>query len=382
MTSLRIRRMQMSIAELLHLNRQLLLDPEYQREGQIWTRERQQLLIDSVLNGLDVPPLYLHQLSPPQFIDDRAVAYAVVDGRQRLEAFVGFADGLFPLASDFRLLEEDAALEGQFDLGPEAPALPSRFAGYLCADLKQEGASLYYRFMEYAVPVTVIETEDQAHIEELFFRLNEGVPLTPAEKRTRGELLRELVLPLVSDQNIFQAARFRGRRRSNEDLLLRLLFMVSNGSSLDRVNDLKKKAIDDFAASFRPRFGEQWTVTQRGEARDRLSALVGRVAPVAATINDTFDEKDVLLSSVTSYIVHFLVFMKLGDDGAELPSRQVFADFAAALASLKGQPEESLSEDQVDALEYTQPIQGSTTGSYYQRRAEILYRYVMGNLVI
>lgn len=382
MTIVGIRRIEMPIGELLRLSRQLMLDPEYQREGSIWTLERQQLLIDSVLNGLDIPPIYLHQLRPPQFVDDRSVVYAVVDGRQRMEAFVGFADGAFALASDFRLLEEHLATEGQFDLGDPAPPMVGRFAGYSYARLKQEGSSLAFRFLEYSVPVTVIETEDQAHIEELFFRLNEGVPLTPAEKRTRGALLRELVWPLVTDHNIFAAAKFRSRRRSSEDLLLRLLFMVDNGSDLGHVSDLKKKPIDDFAASFRPKFGEQWTAAEVAAARARLVALVDDVAPVAAAINETFEANDPLLPSVTTYVVHFLVFRQLLQDGAELPARARFEKFADSLIKLKGRPEETLSDDQLDGLEYTQPIQGSTTGSYFQRRAEILYRYIGGNLVL
>lgn len=35
-------------------------DPNYQRRGDIWTVEKRQLLIDSILNDYDLPKLYFH----------------------------------------------------------------------------------------------------------------------------------------------------------------------------------------------------------------------------------------------------------------------------------------------------------------------------------
>ena len=36
------------------------LSPEYQRNQGVWNDEKKALLIDSVLNGFDIPKLYLH----------------------------------------------------------------------------------------------------------------------------------------------------------------------------------------------------------------------------------------------------------------------------------------------------------------------------------
>jgi uncharacterized protein with ParB-like and HNH nuclease domain len=33
------------------------LDPDYQRAGQVWTKEKKQLLIDSILNDYDIPKI-------------------------------------------------------------------------------------------------------------------------------------------------------------------------------------------------------------------------------------------------------------------------------------------------------------------------------------
>jgi Protein of unknown function DUF262 len=178
----------MPVHELLRSEQTLQLDPGYQREGGIWTRDRQQLFIDSILNGFDVPPMYLHRLRPPEFREGRAATYAVVDGRQRLEALVGFAADRFNLAADFRLLED--VEDSQPSLSEELAPGPDRHSSRTLSELRAESPSLYYRFMDYELPVTIIDTSDPDLIEELFFRLNEGVPLTPAEKRSRGALLR------------------------------------------------------------------------------------------------------------------------------------------------------------------------------------------------
>ena len=39
----------------------LELDPAYQRLSDIWTLEKKQLLIDSIINGYDIPKFYFHR---------------------------------------------------------------------------------------------------------------------------------------------------------------------------------------------------------------------------------------------------------------------------------------------------------------------------------
>jgi hypothetical protein len=71
----------------------LNLTPDYQREA-VWTTPQKQLLIDSLLNGIDIPKLYFHQRKqiPPEF--------DVVDGQQRIRAVTEFLEGGFKMAKD------------------------------------------------------------------------------------------------------------------------------------------------------------------------------------------------------------------------------------------------------------------------------------------
>ena len=56
--------------------------PPYQRQGAIWSTEKRQLFVDSILNNFDVPKIYLHDLRG----HDPVVKFAVIDGKQRLDA--------------------------------------------------------------------------------------------------------------------------------------------------------------------------------------------------------------------------------------------------------------------------------------------------------
>ena len=62
----------------------IYLDPPYQRQGDIWTKEKKQLLIDSILNDYDIPKIYFHEYDREN-VQRTGLQYAVIDGRQRLE---------------------------------------------------------------------------------------------------------------------------------------------------------------------------------------------------------------------------------------------------------------------------------------------------------
>ena len=47
--------------------------------------DKRQLLIDSILNGYDVPKLDFHEFFPARLVDGKKFKYAIVDGKQRLE---------------------------------------------------------------------------------------------------------------------------------------------------------------------------------------------------------------------------------------------------------------------------------------------------------
>lgn len=136
--------------------------PPYQRESGVWSEEKQQLFLDSLFNGYDIPKLYLHDLrgKDPRF------KFAVIDGKQRLHAIWKFLDNETSLAADFTMSDPE---------GRVPPPAGSKY-GTLSADWRET-------FKAKPLDVVLVQNADEDDIEELFSRLNNGEPLTAAEKR-------------------------------------------------------------------------------------------------------------------------------------------------------------------------------------------------------
>src|SRR5882672_4433010 len=83
------------------------LEPVYQRKGHIWSDIQKQYLIDSILNGFDVPKIYVADFTfLNSNLNQSKKKYAVIDGKQRLLAIYGFFDGQLTLARDFEYLDD------------------------------------------------------------------------------------------------------------------------------------------------------------------------------------------------------------------------------------------------------------------------------------
>lgn len=81
----------------------LRLDATYQR-GSVWDEQRRRNLIRSVLEGIPIGAIYLN------FRKGHPHQAWVVDGKQRIEALVGFENGEFAIAAEWvsgELLAED-----------------------------------------------------------------------------------------------------------------------------------------------------------------------------------------------------------------------------------------------------------------------------------
>jgi hypothetical protein len=145
------------------------IDPPYQRPADAWDLERQQRFIDSLLNGFDVPKFYLHDVRGGE---RPTIAYTVVDGKQRLTAMWSYLEDGFGLASDFVSTSAPPGLE----TGPR-PIAGMRFSE-LPAQWRTALSGTY-------LSVVLIQDATLDEIEELFARLNSGVPLAADHLRGR-----------------------------------------------------------------------------------------------------------------------------------------------------------------------------------------------------
>jgi len=274
-------------------------DPPYQRASSVWPLAKQQLFIDSLLNGFDVPKLYLHDLRGTH----PTRVYAVVDGKQRLNTIWRFMSDEFPLADDFRLEPDNAP---DLPAGTVPPASGARFS------------ELDPRWQEVLrkthLAVVLIRNATEEDIEELFARLNMGTPLNRAEKRNaRGgdmaALVREVArAPFFADRLAAPDARYR-----HLDLAARFLVIASAdpwGGEL--TPDITPRALDAFV-----------------EANRRLSAkarrsLRQRVAADLDLMGQVFVTDDPLLGRPSDAFLYFLLV------------RAVAAKDPTALSKLRG----------------------------------------------
>ena len=174
-------------------------------------------------------------------LNARGLQYAVIDGKQRLEAVFGFFDGTVRLADDFTLYDD--------------PTL--RLAGLGYRDLRGAYPKLASRFDNFNLSVMSVITDEEAKINQLFVRLNTSRPLAGAEIRNAmGGVVPQLIRRIASHPFFTELVRFRidrgqDRQVANKLLLIEFLgfFVDTKRTQLDRLVQEGSRAeadTDDF----------------------------------------------------------------------------------------------------------------------------------------
>ena len=98
-----------------HDNQQLIMRPPFQRNP-VWTESQQSFLIDTIMRGYPIPELYMQET-----VDESgSERYVVVDGQQRVRAFLLFIEGKLALNRDKSPQWADMRFD---DLGPDQKRL-------------------------------------------------------------------------------------------------------------------------------------------------------------------------------------------------------------------------------------------------------------------
>lgn len=212
---------------------ELDLEPIYQRKGHIWSSRQKQDLIDTILNGFDIPKLYFADftlLDSP--LNTKRRKYAVIDGKQRLTSIFGFFEGDFNLAKTFVYFEEPSLSLG----------------GLSYTDLESTYPKIARRFSNHSLAIMSVVTDDEARISELFLRLNASKPLTGAEIRNAmlGEV-PELIRRLV-EHDFWSKTRFNKQRGQDKNTAAKLLLLEHTGSFVDTKKSQLDKLVDEARA--------------------------------------------------------------------------------------------------------------------------------------
>ncbi|MBT2768453.1 DUF262 domain-containing protein, partial [Stenotrophomonas sp. ISL-67] len=80
----------------LSRNDRLDLEPPYQRRS-VWTRKDKQFFIDTILRNYPSPAVFLHK----SISETGSATYHVVDGKQRIQTILEFANDKLRAAKDF-----------------------------------------------------------------------------------------------------------------------------------------------------------------------------------------------------------------------------------------------------------------------------------------
>jgi hypothetical protein len=210
--------------------------PEYQRNSEVWTLEKKQLLIDSILNEYDVPKLYFHLLPPQKAYPNSKYLYAIIDGRQRIETIWAFIDNKFALADDFKYIKDEKL----------------NLANLTYADLAQKYPKVKVIFDGFSIPIILVDTDDIDLIEDMFSRLNEAVPLNAAEKRNAmGGAMVKVIRDVSSHPFFKEKVQFKNKRYQHLEVAAHLLYLEDCLLRHQRFYDTKKPYLDGMVTVYK-----------------------------------------------------------------------------------------------------------------------------------
>ncbi len=330
----------------------IVKDPPYQRNGDIWSLEKKQLLIDSIINRYDIPKLYLHKYAREE-TRKTGNMYAIIDGRQRLETIVRFIEDGFPLGDDFEYLED-----------PKIKA-----AGMNYSELATQYPKIKSRFDSFSLPIVTVETDDLELIDDMFSRLNEAVPLNAPEKRRAigGEMVK--AIDDVSEHPFFgKKVKFTNKRYQHKEAAVRLLFLADCLGD-NKVVDTKKPYLDKFTFNYK-----------KGKTK-QVKSLQSEVVTLLGDLVKVFVDKDYLLIAQASIPIFAFVYQRLKKQGkANLFTRTKLEKFNQERSSNRVVAEKDLSKAKFELLEYDRlSQQGTNDASSIRERWRILEAWLEAN---
>ncbi len=191
----------------LHKRRsEIDLSPEYQR-GVVWSKDKQQLLMDTILKQMHIPPIYFRVLENG--------FYECVDGQQRCTAIFDFFDNKYPLSKKYS----------------------KEFTGKYFKDLPTKVKDL---FDDYEIMVFEINNASDEEIREMFDRLQRGMPLTSGEKlNARAGKMHDFISEITQTRFFKEIVNVRNYRGAYYQMGSQILALEKFG-----IKDVKFNILD------------------------------------------------------------------------------------------------------------------------------------------
>ena len=272
------------------------MKPVYQREGRLWSRADKAYLIDSILNGYDVPKIYMADFTVSVVkVNRKGLPYAIIDGKQRLEAIFDFYTG-------------DLVLDDEF-VFQQNPKLKIAGLGY--PDLTKNHPEVADIFNTWPLSVVHVVTDEQEKIDELFVRLNRSKPLTGAEIRNAmAGPVTELNRLLILHELFKSCISFTTNRAQDKNAASKLLLFEYSGKPVET----KKANLTKF------------TKQTKKESRATIELASRRVIDTLDRMSEIFLPRDPLLRSAGVFPVYYW-FVRENDNKQDQYVREFLTSF-------------------------------------------------------
>lgn len=330
--------------------------PAYQREGSVWTLQQKRRLIDTIVNGLDMPKLYFEVIRDGRVdeVSGRSLIYAVLDGKQRLEAIRDFLADKISLPDDFIFFRQpsiDAAGKRLSELSADSETMP-----------------LYEAFLDYKLPVVEVIANDGDLVEEMFQRLNSATSLNAAEKRNAiSGPVRDASNELADGDFFTSRVAIRDARYKYRELSSKFLLIERQLGKDGIIRDTKAKTLMDFFLESKDKV---ITSEEVEVLRDAVEANLEQMVQV-------FLPNDPLLRSIGTVIVYYIAFRD--PRFARNVNRELLLEFEELRRS------ETVESDNVDASaevlrRYNAFVQSTNDGVPLKFRADVIRAFVRGKM--
>ena len=326
------------------------IDPTYQRESEAWSLDKKQLFIDSLLNGFDVPKFYFHNLEKNARYD-----WAVVDGKQRLTCIWNFLDSNFPLPSTFKFLSHNKKSKKNW-----------KIAGLTFSNMPHE---IQESLKSKSVDAVIISDANENDIEELFSRLNNGVPLNSAEARNAFGGQMNDVFRQVSKHVFFDKyASFKKDRYAVREVAAKIILIEKNViDGGDHFVDAKKANLDRLA---------QENKVIPASSRQRL---LKKTRKGLSTLARVFIKRDPHLKKITFIPMYYIFINVVARDYAHSELFSRLKRFLNRFAQLRKENSDKAEEKKDPTLiEFDRLIQqGANDPGGLKKRVGILKRFFL-----
>jgi len=220
------------------------LDADYQRE-KIWSREYREKLVDSIIQNIDIPKIYLAKIKGKENFD-----YECIDGKQRMATLLNF-------------FKPEQSADGP---------LTVRVAGekYTYKRLWAEVPALARKIDEYELTFVIYpQIDDEEFLREIFRRLQLGVRLNSGELlRSHMGTIRDFVYKeMGKDAPFLRSTKLSEKRFSRQFTLAQICI---NSFTRHEDGDFVRARYDDLEDFFK----KNYDLDEHDENLNRIRAVL------------------------------------------------------------------------------------------------------------